>query len=84
MAEGVETPQQREFLCAAGCDLDSRLPVFVPALVPDRRVISTGPGPIVRHPMYSGALVILFGTRIMEGLLGFVAMIFIIFVATAR
>jgi len=34
--------------------------------------------------MYSGALVILFGTRIMEGLLGFVAMIFIIFVATAR
>ncbi len=31
-------------------------------VVPDQMVVSTGPYAVVRHPMYSGALVMLFGT----------------------
>ena len=34
---------------------------------PAQRVVSTGPYAIVRHPMYTGALVILFGTPIALG-----------------
>lgn len=34
---------------------------------PDQRVVSTGPYAIVRHPMYTGALVMLFGTPIALG-----------------
>lgn len=51
-------------------------------LAPDQKVISTGPYAIVRHPMYSGALVMLFGTPLALGswwgLLMFIPMIFII------
>jgi protein-S-isoprenylcysteine O-methyltransferase Ste14 len=36
-------------------------------VAPDQRVISTGPYAIVRHPMYSGALVMLFGTPLALG-----------------
>jgi protein-S-isoprenylcysteine O-methyltransferase Ste14 len=36
-------------------------------LVPDQRVISTGPYAIVRHPMYSSALVMLLGAPIALG-----------------
>jgi protein-S-isoprenylcysteine O-methyltransferase Ste14 len=34
---------------------------------PDQRVVSTGPYAIVRHPMYSGALLLLFGTPVALG-----------------
>lgn len=51
-------------------------------VAPDQRVISTGPYAIVRHPMYSGALVMLAGTPLALGswwgLLMFVLMIFAI------
>lgn len=51
-------------------------------VAPDQRVISTGPYAIVRHPMYSGALVMLVGTPLALGswwgLLMFVLMIFAI------
>jgi protein-S-isoprenylcysteine O-methyltransferase Ste14 len=36
-------------------------------VAPDQKVISTGPYAIVRHPMYSGALVMLFGTPLALG-----------------
>ena len=36
-------------------------------VAPDQRVISTGPYALVRHPMYSGALVMLFGTPLALG-----------------
>jgi protein-S-isoprenylcysteine O-methyltransferase Ste14 len=36
-------------------------------VAPDQRVISTGPYAIVRHPMYSGALVMLVGTPLALG-----------------
>jgi len=36
-------------------------------VAPDQRVISTGPYAIVRHPMYSGALVMLLGTPLALG-----------------
>jgi protein-S-isoprenylcysteine O-methyltransferase Ste14 len=32
------------------------------AVTPDQKVVSTGPYAVVRHPMYAGALVMLFGT----------------------
>jgi protein-S-isoprenylcysteine O-methyltransferase Ste14 len=35
----------------------------------DPKVISTGPYALVRHPMYSGALVMLFGTPLALGIL---------------
>jgi protein-S-isoprenylcysteine O-methyltransferase Ste14 len=48
----------------------------------DQKVVSTGPYAIVRHPMYSGALVMLFGTPLALGswwgVLMFVPMIFTI------
>jgi protein-S-isoprenylcysteine O-methyltransferase Ste14 len=48
----------------------------------DQKVISTGPYAIVRHPMYSGALVMLLGTPLALGswwgLILFIAMTFII------
>jgi protein-S-isoprenylcysteine O-methyltransferase Ste14 len=48
----------------------------------DQKVISTGPYAIVRHPMYSGALVMLFGTPLALGswwgLLMFIPMTFVI------
>jgi protein-S-isoprenylcysteine O-methyltransferase Ste14 len=37
------------------------------AVADDQRVISTGPYAIVRHPMYAGALVMLFGTPLALG-----------------
>jgi protein-S-isoprenylcysteine O-methyltransferase Ste14 len=37
------------------------------AVAPGQRVISTGPYAIVRHPMYSGALVMLLGTPLALG-----------------
>lgn len=36
-------------------------------VAPDQKVISTGPYAIVRHPMYSGSLVMLFGTPLALG-----------------
>jgi protein-S-isoprenylcysteine O-methyltransferase Ste14 len=36
-------------------------------VAPDQQVISTGPYAIVRHPMYSGALIMLLGTPIALG-----------------
>jgi protein-S-isoprenylcysteine O-methyltransferase Ste14 len=36
-------------------------------VAPEQRVVSTGPYAIVRHPMYSGALVMLFGTPLALG-----------------
>jgi protein-S-isoprenylcysteine O-methyltransferase Ste14 len=52
------------------------------AVTPDQRVVSTGPYAVVRHPMYSGALVMLIGTPIALGswwgLLMFIPMAFII------
>jgi len=51
-------------------------------VAPDQKVISTGPYAIVRHPMYSGALLMLFGTPIALGswwgLLMFIAITLII------
>jgi protein-S-isoprenylcysteine O-methyltransferase Ste14 len=52
------------------------------AVSPGQKVISTGPYAVVRHPMYSGALVMLFGTPLALGswwgLLMFAPMIFTI------
>jgi protein-S-isoprenylcysteine O-methyltransferase Ste14 len=36
-------------------------------VAPNQKVVSTGPYAIVRHPMYSGALVMLFGTPLALG-----------------
>lgn len=51
-------------------------------VVPGQKVISTGPYAIVRHPMYSGALVMLLGTPLALGswwgLLMFIPMTFVI------
>jgi protein-S-isoprenylcysteine O-methyltransferase Ste14 len=51
-------------------------------VAPGQKVISTGPYAIVRHPMYSGALVMLFGTPLalgsLWGLLLFIPMTFVI------
>ncbi len=51
-------------------------------VAPGQKVISTGPYAIVRHPMYSGALVMLFGTPLalgsLWGLLVFIPMTFVI------
>lgn len=48
-------------------------------VAPDQKVVSTGPYAVVRHPMYSGALVLLFGTPVALGswwgLLMFVPMV---------
>jgi protein-S-isoprenylcysteine O-methyltransferase Ste14 len=52
------------------------------AVTVDQRVVSTGPYAVVRHPMYSGALVMLFGTPLALGswwgLAMFIPMIFTI------
>jgi protein-S-isoprenylcysteine O-methyltransferase Ste14 len=52
------------------------------AVTRDQKVVSTGPYAVVRHPMYSGALVMLFGTPLALGswwgLLMFIPMIFTI------
>ena len=49
---------------------------------PQQKVISTGPYAIVRHPMYSGALIMLFGTPLALGswwgLIPFAAITFVI------
>ena len=37
------------------------------AVTPDQKVVSTGPYAVVRHPMYSGALVMLLGTPLALG-----------------
>jgi protein-S-isoprenylcysteine O-methyltransferase Ste14 len=37
------------------------------AVISDQKVVSTGPYALVRHPMYSGALVMLFGTPLALG-----------------
>jgi protein-S-isoprenylcysteine O-methyltransferase Ste14 len=36
-------------------------------VAPDQKVVSTGPYAVVRHPMYSGALIMLFGTPLALG-----------------
>jgi len=52
------------------------------AVTSDQKVVSTGPYAVVRHPMYSGALVMLFGTPLALGswwgLLMFIPMVFTI------
>jgi len=52
------------------------------AVTPDQKVVSTGPYAVIRHPMYSGALVMLFGTPLALGswwgLLMFMPMVFTI------
>jgi protein-S-isoprenylcysteine O-methyltransferase Ste14 len=52
------------------------------AVTADQRVVATGPYAVVRHPMYSGALVMLFGTPLALGswwgLVMFIAMFLII------
>jgi protein-S-isoprenylcysteine O-methyltransferase Ste14 len=52
------------------------------AVAPGQKVVSTGPYAVVRHPMYSGALVMLLGTPLALGswwgLLMFIPMIFTI------
>jgi protein-S-isoprenylcysteine O-methyltransferase Ste14 len=52
------------------------------AVTPDQTVVSTGPYTVVRHPMYSGALVMLLGTPLALGswwgLLMFIPMVFTI------
>jgi protein-S-isoprenylcysteine O-methyltransferase Ste14 len=52
------------------------------AVISDQKVVSTGPYAVVRHPMYSGALVMLFGTPLALGswwgLLMFISMVFAI------
>ncbi len=49
------------------------------AVTPAQKVVSTGPYAVVRHPMYSGALVMLFGTPFALGswwgLLMFISMV---------
>jgi protein-S-isoprenylcysteine O-methyltransferase Ste14 len=51
-------------------------------IAPDQTVISTGPYAVVRHPMYAGALILLFGTPLALGswwaLLLFFPMTFVI------
>lgn len=51
-------------------------------VTPDQKVISTGPYAIIRHPMYSGAIVLLFGTPLALGswwgLLAFILITFFI------
>lgn len=51
-------------------------------VTPDQKVVPTGPYAVVRHPMYSGALVMLFGTPLALGswwgLLMFIPMVFTI------
>ena len=51
-------------------------------VAPDQKVVSTGPYAVVRHPMYSGALILLFGTPLALGswwaLLMFIPMVFTI------
>lgn len=51
-------------------------------VAPQQKVVSTGPYAVVRHPMYSGALVMLFGTPLslgsLWGLLMFIPMAFAI------
>jgi protein-S-isoprenylcysteine O-methyltransferase Ste14 len=51
-------------------------------VTPGQKVVSTGPYAVVRHPMYSGALVLLFGTPLALGswwgLLMFIPMVFTI------
>jgi protein-S-isoprenylcysteine O-methyltransferase Ste14 len=51
-------------------------------IAPDQTVISTGPYAVVRHPMYAGALIMLFGTPLALGswwaLLLFILMTFVI------
>jgi protein-S-isoprenylcysteine O-methyltransferase Ste14 len=37
------------------------------AVAPDQRLVSTRPYAIVRHPMYAGALIMLFGTPLALG-----------------
>lgn len=50
------------------------------AVTPGQKVVSTGPYAIVRHPMYSGALIMLLGTPVALGswwgLLMFIPMLF--------
>jgi protein-S-isoprenylcysteine O-methyltransferase Ste14 len=52
------------------------------AVTTDQKVVSTGPYAVARHPMYSGALVMLFGTPLALGsswgLVMFIPMLFII------
>jgi len=52
------------------------------SLSPDQSVVATGPYAVVRHPMYTGALIMLFGTPLALGswwgLVMFIPMIFII------
>lgn len=52
------------------------------AVAPSQKVVSTGPYAVVRHPMYSGALVMLFGTPLALGswwgIVMFIPMIFTI------
>ncbi|MGO9949566.1 MAG: methyltransferase family protein [Steroidobacteraceae bacterium] len=52
------------------------------AVSPDQTVVATGPYAVVRHPMYSGALIMLFGTPLALGswwgLLMFILMTFTI------
>jgi protein-S-isoprenylcysteine O-methyltransferase Ste14 len=52
------------------------------AVAPDQKLVSTGPYALVRHPMYSGALIMLFGTPLALGswwaLLMFIPMVFTI------
>ncbi len=51
-------------------------------IAPDQTVISSGPYAVVRHPMYAGALIMLFGTPLALGswwaLLLFIMMTFVI------
>ena len=51
-------------------------------VTPGQKVVSTGPYAVIRHPMYSGALVLLFGTPLALGswwgLLMFIPMLFTI------
>jgi protein-S-isoprenylcysteine O-methyltransferase Ste14 len=51
-------------------------------VTPNQRVVATGPYAVVRHPMYAGALVMLFGTPLALGswwgLVMFIPMLFII------
>lgn len=50
-----------------------------------QRVISTGPYSIVRHPMYSGAALIIFGTPVVLGsLLGLIPAVLLLFVIVLR
>ena len=77
-------------LLADAATLGSAATLGVPAsfaaativVITDQNVVSTGPYAVARHPMYSGALVMLFGTPLALGsswgLVMFIPMIFII------